>query len=71
MAKFRKTELFIRRGNGYGQYVIHATYKGRELKVHTTNSECYDWLEDDSNKIKHKEAKRYAYSAVINASKNL
>ena len=65
--KFRKIELSIRRKSGYGQYQIEALYKGREIKVHTTNSECFDWLNDDSNKEKHQEAKRYAYNAVKRA----
>lgn len=67
MATFRKIELKIQRANGYGQYHITATYKGKLIKVHTTNSECFDWLNDDSNPAKHKEAKRYAYNAVVNA----
>ena len=68
MATFRKVQLLIVRGNGYGQYIVIGNYKGKEIKVHTTNSECYDWLNDDSNKKKHQEAKRYAYNAVINAA---
>ena len=67
MTTFRKVQLSIVRGNGYGKYIIIGNYKGREVKVHTTNSECYDWLNDDSNKKKNQEAKRYAYNAVINA----
>ena len=69
MTTFRKVNLSIVRGNGYGQYVIIGNYKGREVKVHTTNIECYDWLNDDSNKEKHKEAKRYAYHAITNSIK--
>ena len=71
MATFKKVELSISKASGYGQYYITAKYKGKELKVHTTNSECYDWLNDDSNKEKHQEAKRYAYGVIINAYKNL
>lgn len=70
MAKFRKVALGIAKGNGYGQYQIIANYKGRHIKVHTTNSECYDWLDDDSNKEKHREAKRYAYLKIRNAYEN-
>jgi len=65
MAKFRKVELNIGRGNGYGQYYILANYKGKKIEVHTTNSECFDYLNDDSNKQKHQEAKQYAYRMVV------
>lgn len=65
MAKFRKIELFIQRGNGYGQYVISAEYKGKQIKAYTTDSECFDWLEDDSNKEKHQNAKRHAYYKIF------
>ena len=71
MATFRKVNLEIRKANGYGQYIISATYKGKDLEVHTTDSECYDWLDDDSNKQKHQEAKRYAYSKIVTAYNNL
>lgn len=70
MATYRKVNLEIRRAGGYGQYIISANYKGKDIEVHTTDSECYDWLNDDSNKKKHQEAKRHAYNKVINAYNN-
>jgi len=66
MAKFRKVEFDMCRGNGYGQYYITAKYKGKYIKVHTTNSEAYDWYNDDSNKEMHKDALRYCYSKIVN-----
>jgi len=71
MATFRKVNLSIEKTSGYGQYIISATYKGKDLRVHTTDSECYDWLDDDSNKEKHQEAKRHAYSKIVQAYENL
>lgn len=71
MAKFRKVELTISRANGYGRYCISANYKGKHIEVHTTNSECFDWLHDDSNKHKHTAAKRYAYRKIVNAYKDM
>lgn len=71
MANFKKIELSIGRGNGYGQYYILANYKNKTIEVHTTNSECFDWLNDDSNKQKHKEAKQYAYRMIVETYKNL
>lgn len=71
MITFRKVKLEISRANGYGQYYITAFYKNKNVKVHTTNSECFDWLNDDSNKEKHQEAKRYAYNSIVNAYENM
>lgn len=64
MTTFRKVELSISRGKGYGQYYIHGKYRGKQITVHTTDSECFDWLDDDSNKEKHQEAKRHAYEKI-------
>ena len=71
MATFRKVNLSIEKANGYGQYIISATYKGNDLRIHTTDSECYDWLDDDSNKEKHQAAKRHAYYKIVEAYENL
>ena len=38
---------------------------GRDVVVYTTDSECFDWLNDDSNKEKHLQVKRHAYSKVV------
>ena len=70
MARFRKVNINISKLSGYGQYIIKATYRGKEMKVHTTDSECYDWLEDDSNKELHQQAKRHAYWKIVNAYQN-
>ncbi len=71
MATFRKVNLEIAKTSGYGQYIITANYKGKEVTVHTTDSECYDWLDDESNKEKHQDAKRYAYNKIVEAYNNL
>ena len=69
MAKFRKVEMEISR-RGQGNYIIYANYKGRKIKAYTNDSECYDWLEDDSNKEMHMEAKRHAYYKIVAAYEN-
>ena len=65
MAKFRKINLEICRNKGYGQYTIKAAYKGKDIEVHSTDSETYDWLNDNSNKSKHSQAKRACYCAIV------
>lgn len=71
MAKFRKVEFNMSRGNGYGQYLIHAKYKGEDLVIHTTDSEAWDYINDDSNKKKHDDAKRHCYYKIVDAYNNM
>ena len=66
-AKFRKVEITMTRAHGYGQYYIYANYRGKQIKVHSTDSEAFDYLDDDSNKEKHLEAKRYCYREIVRA----
>jgi hypothetical protein len=66
MAKFRNVEFKMTRGNGYGQYIISAKYKGVDINVHTTNSQAFDWCEDESNKSKNNEARKYCYTMIKN-----
>lgn len=70
MATFRKVNLEITKTSGYGQYIVSATYRGKDIKVHTTDSEIFDWLDDDGNKEKHQNAKRAAYGLVVRAYEN-
>lgn len=70
MATFRKVNFTMRRGNGYGQYIIEAHYRGKDIKVHTTDSEAWDWINDDSNKEKHQEALRHCYYKIVEAYEN-
>ena len=65
MAKFRKINLEIYKIGGYGQYTIKAIYKGKAIEAHSTNSEAFDWLNDNSNKSKHTQAKRACYYAIV------
>jgi len=70
MATFRKVNLDIKRDSGYGQYIILANYRGKDIEVRTTDSEAFDWLNDDSNKELHQQAKRHCYMKVVDAFNN-
>lgn len=48
---------------GYGQY----TLRGLGTSVHCTDSEVWDWCDDEENKQKHQDAKRTAYNLLKNA----
>lgn len=54
---FKVEDLSITRGNGYGQYYVTTVVNGDKIKAHTTNSEAFDWFNDDENLEKHEEAK--------------
>lgn len=71
MATFRKVNFEMKRGNGYGQYVIEARYKGKDIKAYTNDSEAWDWINDDSDKEKHQDALRHCYGKIVEAYNNL
>lgn len=75
MATFRKVNFEMVRGNGYGQYIIEASYKGKDIKAHTTNSEAWDWLNNEGftkeEKEKHRDALRHCYFKIVEAYNNL
>ena len=50
------SNVSIRRSNGYGNYIISGTVNGQFIEVPTTDSEAFDWLNDDSNEEKHQQA---------------
>lgn len=58
--------MSISKTPAYGRYLITGVIGGKEVRAITTDAECFDWLEDDSNKEKHKEAKRHAYYKLKN-----
>lgn len=61
---FKKVKFTMSHTHGYGQYVIESTYKGKNIRVHSTNSEAFDCLEDDSNMKKFNEARKYCYNQI-------
>lgn len=81
MATFRKVELSVRRGSGYGNYIVSANYRGKEIEAHTHDGEIYDYLDDDgengiiddikSHREKHQDAKRSAYRLIVSKYENL
>lgn len=56
---------FTMKKTGCDQYYIESYYKGMNLKIHTTDSEVFYWLGNDSNKKKHLEAKRFCYYKIV------
>ena len=48
---------------GFGQYVL----SGLSTSVHCTDSEIWDWCDDDETEEKHFEAKESAYRLLVNS----
>lgn len=70
-SKFNQVSMTMSRASGYGHYVITATYRGKQLQAHTTDSEAWDYLDDDSDKERHRQAKKHCYNKILNAYINL
>ncbi len=64
---FNKVNFTISRTNQYGIYQITATYKGRDIITSTTDSEAYDFIDDDSNRTKQNDALRHCYNKIVAA----
>lgn len=48
---------------GYGQY----TLRGLDSSVHCTDSEIWDWCDDEENEEKHLYAKETAHRLLVNS----
>jgi hypothetical protein len=59
--------ISINRTSSYGRYVIKGTVNGVGVAASTTNSEAFDWLNDDSNDEKHQDAIAYCESKLESA----
>jgi hypothetical protein len=64
---FNRVKFDIVKSNGYGQYDIITRYRGKDMKVHTTDSTLYDWIADDSDKAKQHEALKGCYIMIRQA----
>jgi hypothetical protein len=64
------TDVTISRKSGYGQYQVTGYVNGTLVKAHTTNSEAFDWFNDDDNMEKHIEAVNYCYSLLDTTYEN-
>lgn len=65
------TNQNIKRGNGYGQYIVTGIVNGVDVTAHTTNSEAFDWFDDDSSDEKHIDAICYVDGLLVSTYENL
>lgn len=73
--KFKQVNFRMERSYGYGQYkVIADNYRGKRIVAHTTDSEAWDWLDDEGTtkeeKEKHLDALRHCYRKIVETYKN-
>ena len=54
----------------YGHFYLDGVVNGEKIRVVTTDSEAFDWYNDDSNEEKHLEAVQYCKSQLIEAYQN-
>ena len=59
---FRRVEFTITR-SGYGQYMLEAHYRGKDIKVHVTDSSLWDDIDEDSD-TKRMESLRGCYRYI-------
>jgi hypothetical protein len=71
MAQFRKIQFEINRTSIYGHYLIESNYKGVPISVITTDSEAYDYIDDQNNREKHRNALRHCYYKIVEAYNNV
>lgn len=64
IGSYRKVKFSMSKSSGYGNYVINSIYKGKSVRIVCHNSIAYDWLDDDSDKEKMLEARRYCYQKI-------
>lgn len=62
--KFRKVEFSVSHTHSYGRYMIEANYRGKHIRVSTTNSEAYDDM-DSENRRERMDALRYIYGQIV------
>lgn len=63
--KFKKVEFEMVRDHGYNAYLIIGKYRGKDIQVRTNDSEAWDYLDDDSNKEKRDNARKYCYLKIV------
>ncbi len=66
---FRKIEFEMSKGNGYGQYIITGTYRGKTIITHTNDSEAWDWQRSDVKK-EHNYSRKHCYNKIKTAYYN-
>jgi hypothetical protein len=65
------TDITIKRASGYGQYLITGVVNGVEVIARTTDSEAFDYLNDDDYLEKQQQAIEHCTYKLEQAFENL
>ena len=65
------TEITIKRANGYGHYLISGVVNGVEVSARTTDSEAFDYLNDEDYPEKQEAAIENCTCKLEQAFENL
>ena len=69
--KTKVTEIEIKRTSSYGHYRITGLVNGTEVSCITTDSEAFDYLNDEEYPEKHEEAQAHCECKLIETFNNL
>jgi hypothetical protein len=67
----KATEIRIERTSSYGHYRVTGVVEGREVSCITTNSEAFDYLNDDEDAEKQAEAQAHCQMILELTYENL
>jgi hypothetical protein len=67
----KTTEIKIERTKSYGHYRVTGLVNGIEVSAITTDSEAFDYLNDEDNQEKHERALNHCITKLINTYENL
>lgn len=61
------TQISMSKTTRYGHFELSGMVNGERVSVITTNSEAFDWYNDNENEEKHAEAIAYCERTLTNA----
>lgn len=67
----KATEITINRTSSYGRYTINGVVNGVEVTAITTDSEAFDYLNEEDYTEKQQQAIEHCTYKLINAYENL
>lgn len=67
---FRKVK-FTMKMVGYGRYELQSLYKGVPITLHLSDSQIFDWIDDDSDQLRYDAARKTCYRMIVQRYEDL
>ena len=67
---YRNVKFKIEKVHGDKSYDIIAIYKGIAIKAHTTDTKCWDNLENEQDPLMFNESRKHCYDKIVAAYKS-